>query len=268
MAYWLDIWRFRNSIEYEYKWQGNYGAKGEKRQKKIKATPEQIKKQNQKNREKYVRRLLKCNFVEGDLWITLKYPAKTRKPLYEVKKDFKKFIDSLRGKYKRRGQPLKYIYRVEVGRKGGIHVHMVINRIRGEDTDLLIQKTWKHGRVNFTSIYESGGYESLAAYITKQPDEEVEKQLSMFPVEERKELISFNSSRNLIRPAPERKVYRKRTMRKLLEEGPKPAEGFYIDKNSIYSGINPYTGMHYLQYTEYRINEIAPVQQYDRKEGG
>lgn len=268
MAYWLDIWRFRNSIEYEYKWQGNYGAKGEKRKNKIRATPEQIKKQNQKNREKYVRRLLKGNFIEGDLWITLKYPAKTKKPLHEVKKDFKNFVNSLRGKYKRRGHPLKYIYRIEVGKKGGIHIHMVINRIRGEDTDLLIQKTWKHGRVNFTSIYDSGGYEKLAEYITKLPNEEVKEQLSLFPEEERKELISFNSSRNLVRPEPERKEYRKWTMRKLLKEGPKPTKGFYIDKNSVKSGENPYTGMSYLQYIEYRIDEIAPVQQFDPGGGG
>lgn len=260
MAYWLDTWRFRNSIEYEFKWAGKYGAKGEKRKKKIKATPEQIRKQNQKNREKYVRRIIKANFEPGDLWITLKYPAKTKKPLQEVKRDFKNFIESLRGKYKRRGQPLKYVYRLEVGKKGGIHIHMVVNRIRGEDTDLLIQKSWPHGRVNYTSIYESGGYEELAAYITKMPDKEVEKQLSLLPEEERKEFISFNSSRNLIRPQPERKVYSKWTIRRLVEEGPKPTKGYYIDKESLYIGVNPYTGMSYLKYTEYKIGKIAPVQ--------
>ena len=52
--YWKDTYEFLNSNDIEYKWEGKYGAKGEKRQKKKKATPEQMKKQNQwKKREKY-----------------------------------------------------------------------------------------------------------------------------------------------------------------------------------------------------------------------
>ena len=54
--YWKDTWTFPNSNEYEYKFAGRYGAKGEKRQQREKATPEQIQKQNQSNREKKVRR--------------------------------------------------------------------------------------------------------------------------------------------------------------------------------------------------------------------
>ena len=45
---------FEDSTEYEYKFAGKYGAKGEKRQKKEKATPEQIRRQNQWNRQKTV----------------------------------------------------------------------------------------------------------------------------------------------------------------------------------------------------------------------
>ena len=45
MAYRKDVWRFPGSNEYEYKFIGNYGAKGEKRHKKQKASPEQIRKQ-------------------------------------------------------------------------------------------------------------------------------------------------------------------------------------------------------------------------------
>ena len=61
MAYILDIFRFGSSIEYEYKYKGNYGAKGEKRQPKKKATPEEIAKHNQYNKVKTVRRLIKSN---------------------------------------------------------------------------------------------------------------------------------------------------------------------------------------------------------------
>lgn len=74
MAYKKDTWVFPGSIEHEYKFMGRYGAAGEKRQAKRKPTKEQIQKQNQWNREKLMRRLIKANFCENDYWITLKYP--------------------------------------------------------------------------------------------------------------------------------------------------------------------------------------------------
>lgn len=257
--YWKDVWRFLTSNEHEYKYLGKYGAKGEKRLPKKKATPEQVKKQNQLNREKKVRRLIKANFREWDLWCTLKYPRGTRKPLGEVKKDKKKFLQTLRKAYRKRGESLKFICRLEIGKRGGIHLHILVNRIEGEpNTDVLIQSAWAEGRVNFESIYEYGGYERLADYIVKPPNEEELKQLSLFPEAEKKELIRYSSSRNLIRPEPERSKYTRRTVRKLVEEGPKPTPGYYIDKNSIYYGVNPYTGMTHYQYTEYKLGKGHP----------
>lgn len=257
--YWRDVWRFPTSNENEFKFPGKYGAKGEKRLPKKKATPEQVKKQNQWNREKKVRRLIKANFQEWDLWCTLKYPKGTRKPLKEVKKDKKKFLAILRKAYRKRGESLKFICRLEIGKHGGIHLHILVNRIEGKpNTDVLVQMAWSPGRVNFESVYEYGGYEKLANYIVKQPNEEEMVQLSMFPEEERKELSSYSCSRNLIRPEPERTKYSRRTVRKLIEEGPKPTPGYYIDKNSIYYGVNPYTGMTHYQYTEYKLGEGHP----------
>lgn len=258
MRYWKEVWRFLNSVEYEFKYAGKYGAKGEKRQEKKKATPKQIKEQNQRNKEKKVRRLLKANFLPGDLWATLTYQKETRKPLEEVMKDFKRFTRKLRAAYKKMGKQFKYIYRIEIGRHGGIHIHIVMNRIKGGDTDLLVQESWGCGHANFKSIRETDGYEKLACYIVKQPEEESEEyeQLSLFPKKEQKALLKYSCSRNLIHPKPERKEYRRWTVRKLVNEGPKPTPGFYIDKESIRTGVNPYTGMSYYYYTEFRIKEI------------
>lgn len=261
MGYNVDIYRFPNSTEYEYKYAGKYGAKGEKRAPKKKQTKEQIEKQNQYYRENRVRRLIKANFRPNDLWVTLKYQKGTRKPVSEVKKDLKAFLGKMRTAYKKKGKSFKFICRMEVGQHGGIHIHILMNRLRGgadSFTDIMVQSNWNHGRVNYTSIYATGGYKNLAAYIVKQPAAELEGQLSLFPEEERKMLCRYSSSRNLIRPEPERLHYIRRTLRKLIEQirtagEPKPEQGYYIDRDSIRCGVNPYTGMSYLHYTECRI---------------
>lgn len=253
MAYWKDVYRFKCSNEYEFKYSGNYGAKGEKRAIKKQATPAQIKKQNQYNREKNMRRLIKANFEVGDLWTTLKYPAGTKKSVFEVIKDLKRFITNMRREYKKKNVPFKWIYRIEIGEKGGIHIHFLLNRLQGEATDVFIQKKWKYGRVFYTGLYEAGGYEQLASYIVKQPQEQEAEQLSLFPEAEQRELIRYSCSRNLIRPVAERQVYSRWTVRRLIENGPTATKGYFIDKNSIVYGINPYTGMSYYRYTEIKI---------------
>lgn len=248
---------FSNSIEYEYHFAGKYGAKGEKRAPRRKKTPEQQAKVNQSQKERRVRRLIKANFKKNDIWATLKYPRGTRKSLDEVMKDFDKFRKTMREAYKKLGEKFKYIYRLEIGRNGGIHIHMIINRSRGRpDTEVLIQEAWTAGRANYQNLYDAGGYQDLAEYIVKIPDKKVMKQLSFFEEDERKVFIKYSSSRNLIKPEPICKDYRHWSLRKIIEEGPKPTPGFYIDKSSLEYGINPFTGMSYLRYTEVRIKQI------------
>lgn len=259
--YWKEKWDFVESIEYEYKFAGRYGAKGEKRQKKKKATPEQIRRQNQSNREKKMRRLIKANFRKGDIWACLKYPKGTRKKPGEVGKDVAGFLRRMRTGYKKHGTALKFICRKEIGRRGGIHIHILVNRLKGRGgTDELLQECWIHGRVNYENIHDCGGYTRLAEYIVKQPDEVVAGQLSLFDDKERKELLRYSTSRNLLRPQPERKEYRNRTVRRIVEEvrrgdGPQPTPGYFIDRGSVYLGVNPYTGYSCLRYTEYRIKD-------------
>ncbi len=254
MAYTVYIYRLGDTTEYEFKFQGNFGAKGEKRTPRQKPTPEQIKKQNQQNKVNLIRRLIKLNFAPGDLWTTLKYPKGTRPGLTQVQKDMRNFISRLRRAYKSMDEELKYIYRLEIGRLGGVHIHIIANRSKTRpDTDKLIQEKWHAGRVNCENLYERGGYQELAEYMVKQPDEEVQRQLSFFPEEERKNFCTYSPSRNLIRPVPEKHTYKRRTLRRLFEYGPEPSKDCYIDKNSIVCGTNPYTGMSYYRYTEVRI---------------
>lgn len=79
------IWDCGNTREVEEKHTGRYGARGQKRQKRRKATPEEIAKQNQWKRERDVRRLIKWNFGIGDYWFTLTY-KKGQKCYFQNKK--------------------------------------------------------------------------------------------------------------------------------------------------------------------------------------
>lgn len=251
MAYWQKRWEFLNSIEYEFTYIGNYGAKGEKRRPRKKLTPEQVEKQNYINKKNKVRRLIKANFSPGDYWVTLKYSKGTRKPLEEIKKDMKKFTDNMRRAYKRQGAEFKYIYRVEIGRNGGIHIHIILNRSRGKPAaDILLDRYWKGGHPYFAVLYEDGGYDQLASYLIKDlPEEKNEDEVDAY-------LKAYHPSRNLIRPEPEKKYYSRMTMRKLVTEGPVAQEGFYIDRDSVEIGENPFTGMSYARYTEIRLKPI------------
>lgn len=265
MAYWKDTWRFRDSNEIEYKFAGRYGAKGEKRKPKKKASPEQIAKQNQRNKEIRTRRLIKENFEKGDIWSCCKYPKGMRLDVKEVKDDKKRFFRILRDEYRKRGSTLKWIARLEIGARGGIHFHVLINRIT--DSDVIIADAWSRaisrhncrsdGLVDYRSVYDD--VKALAEYMCKAPEEGTEeyKQISMFEESDKKALLSLTSSKNLIRPEPEH-VYRSHwTMRKIIENGPVPTPGYKIDEESVLIGVNPYTGYSYCKYTEVKIAETS-----------
>lgn len=254
MAYIKDTWRFPDSIEHEYKFAGRYGAKGECRAPRQKLTPEQVARQNQLNKEKKVRRLIKANFGPNDYWVTFKYPKGTRPSIERVKRDFGRCIAKLRRLFKKGRTDLKFIYRIEIGARGGAHVHAIINRCEGIPTDILIQEAWSEGNTNFAHLHEAGQYADLAAYIVKPPSVEAQRHIDQLPPEERKEVIKFSSSRNLIRPEPERKEYSHTTMRRLIEDGPVPTPGFYIDYSSLVTGVNAFTGMSYMHYTEVKLD--------------
>lgn len=256
MAHKRKIYRFPTSNEYEYTYKGNYGAKGEKRAPKIRKTKKEIEYQNRMNKRTYIRRLIKLNFEDG-IWVTLTYGKGTRKSMDEVKRDFSNFRKNVGRVYKKSGQKFKYIYVIEIGKRGGIHIHMIVNRKEGmPETDRLISEKWIHGHPHMTPLYEDGDYEQLACYMAKIPPEEEggNKRSRM----ERMEVLTdetydYGTSRGLVKPEPEEKEYKTRTVRRLIEEGPEPTPGYYIDKSSIRTGINRFTGMSYLYYTEHLI---------------
>ena len=246
-AYIRETWEFDGTIEIEEKHTGRYGAKGQEREEKRKATPEEIAKQNQWRRQRDVRRLIKWNFSPGDYWMTLTYKKGERPTWEQMKKDLAKLIRKLRVKYKKNGWELKYIYRLAIGKKGGPHVHLLVNREANETTgtDKLLSELWENGHVYFASLYDAGGYVKLAEYITK-------------PLEEHEpdEIKRYSCSRNLIRKEPDRKEVKRRSL--VDKQGqmiyPTARKGYYIDPESVKMGINPFTGYVYRHYTLIKID--------------
>ena len=259
-GYIRQTWDCGNTREVEEKHTGRYGARGQKRQKRRKATPEEIAKQNQWKRERDVRRLIKWNFGIGDYWFTLTYKKGSRPPWKQMQKDMSKFIRKLRDKYKKYGWELKYIYRLEIGKNGGPHVHILINRKSNDETDtgLLVETLWEHGHAQTKRVYDVDSGE-LAQYITKPLQDH-----------EPEDLKRYHPSRNLIRKDPEKEEINRRSL--LDKHGrprdPKPPKGWAIVPNSVKCGKNKITGYAYRHYilikTEKRRNNMQQVNVFIR----
>jgi len=230
---------FEESIEVEESHIGRYGAPGQARELRHKATAEQIARQNQKNREKGIRRLIKKNFIPNDYWITLTYRKGERPPdIAAAKRDVRNFMDRLRRRYKKIGAVLKWMLVIEVGSRGGIHHHLVVNRV--PEGDILITDCWGRGSVHLELLYQRGDFRGLADYMAKQPD-------PGNPIA----VKHFSRSRNLEIPIPKRKELH----RIAWNREPKPPEGYYLEKDTLIAGINPVTGHRYRHYTFVRLEE-------------
>ena len=209
---------------------GNYGAPGCPRERKRKRTPEEIKRQNERNKRRKVQRLIMANFGEGDLHVTLTY-AKDRRPetAEEANALRAKFLAELRKKFRKAEVDLKYIGVTEIGSRGAVHHHIVINNPEGVDVMKLIQKAWPHGHPFFSPLYDEGEYEQLADYLLKGESEKT---------------ASYTRSRNLKIPEPKRE-----TIRSVRWKDPPPVpKGWEIIKSTLFNGINPVTGYPYQRY--------------------
>ena len=123
---------------------GRYGAPGEKRQKRVKPTQEQIRMVNAQNKAKRCRQKMLAYFKTGDILATWTYEVENRPPtMQDALKDFKKAMRYVRREYKKRGYEAFWIRNIEKGTKGAWHIHLVINEIG--DTVSIIQKAWTKG---------------------------------------------------------------------------------------------------------------------------
>lgn len=130
---------------------------------------------NDKNRQKYVRRLINANFTDKDTWATFTYDKENEPESYkQAKNDMRNYLRRLKRKLEKiEGHPeLKYIYVTEFNNelsngKVRIHHHIILNVA---DRDL-IENEWKCGARTQARRLQADelGYEGLARYITKDP---------------------------------------------------------------------------------------------------
>ena len=237
---------FADVIEVEEYHDGRYGAPGTRREKKKKATPEQVAKINQYNKEKKARRRLRQYFHENDWFVTLTYRKQERPPdMKTVKKHFRTFITKVRKEYKKNECEMFWIRNIENNRNNNWHIHLVINDI--PDLVKMLNQLWPHGTVHDSKqLYKRGGFRDLAAYITKD-EKSTRKDLGEIMDHVVTE-ASYSTSRNMPLKPPKERVLKR------WQEEPKAKQGWYIDKDSFFEGINPVTGYKYRHYSMFRID--------------
>ena len=256
--------------EIEIYYKGQYGGRGESLAKRRKPTKEEMDRANHRHRVKELRRVIQLNFTEADHLYTFKPVKNCGWTVADLKKARERFTRKLRSLYRKHGIDLKFIYRQEIGKKGGLHFHMLINEAGITLNEICeIWKSCGGHNVNVEPLYDEGGYEDLAEYIVKASPYEIEGQITMDSYQLEK-LSRYGCSRNLQRPEPEVKEYSRRTVEEIIRYGVKADDGYYLDKDSVYIGTNPYTGYSYIFYRQYKIKaagdmkrareRIAPVQ--------
>lgn len=224
-------------IEVEKHYSGRYGAPGMPRAKKKKKTPEEMARQNLWRKTRDLRRMLEANFRGGDWHVVLTCRPEDRPSVEQAPKLIRYFRDKLRKEYKAQGWELKYVITCEIGERGAVHWHMVINNMQNTfcSTASFIRKHWEWGRAHFTPLDDSREYQTLAEYLTKETAKRIESGNTV-------EKLSYMPSRNLIRPAEKREKVRA----KGWKAEPKAPKGWKVE--NLINGINKYTNRPFQKY--------------------
>lgn len=189
---------------------------------------------NERNAEDNLRWAINCNFKPGDLHIALTYKKGERPSGDECLKRVQKFLRKLRYYYKKLGKPFKYIWTTELGERGAIHHHFILEYI-----DLrLLQSFWPWGKVHLNDFLDNTGeYEVLAWYLIKNNRKAFCS--SKFPNKKR-----FNASHNLVKPI----IYYKRIKGKTFRADPKDNKSYEIIPGSFKQGIHGITATPWRRY--------------------
>ena len=108
----------------------------------------------------------------------------------------------------------------------------------------MVRRLWKFGRQDFKFLDDTGQYKDLAAYLIKETSK-------TYKENDGGHKQRYSCSRNLIMPTPKTEIVKKAA--KWLPD-PKPIKGYYIDKDTVYNGVDPFTGREYQHYTMVKLD--------------
>jgi hypothetical protein len=239
------------TIENEKYYTSRYKKKGTKKSDKVKATNEQQKKINTRQAERRLRLLINENYVTADYHLVLGYVHKRGDPYRtkeEMRSDMDIFFRLAREEYRKAGLVLKYIHVMEIGKRGARHHHLVINKADPE----LIQSCWEHGRIRVFPMDDTGQYSKLANYLIKYTEKTIGTDKAMMGKR-------WNSSQNLRKPEPEYEII---SDREWIRSEAKPIKGYYVDSDSVESGI------HNPEYSGYGFFRYTLIKEKDAQQGG
>lgn len=234
--YYKRVWKCGKTIEI-YK---SYSRPTERKKSgKRKISEEQILKNNRQRAVATLTRKLNANFNKNDAHVVLTY---TDTPsVEEARKRVKNFLRCISRKYKRIFKELKYVLVTEYLNKR-IHHHLVINGFGnlGE----LISDNWQYGLPKITMLDKSGQYRKLAEYLIKETDK-THRQA------DGSQKQRYTCSRNLIIPPSKIKSINARAWR----EEPKIPDGYYLDSETLYNGVDPFTQKKIQKYTLIELDD-------------
>lgn len=206
------------------------------RRKKENKTSEAQKKVNSRQAAKKLTWIFNENFDGTSLYVTWSF-AKENRPAgkEELRKIVDKLLRDIRKIFKEAGDVAKYVWVAEVGERGAVHVHMVLNAIEIAK----LKKCWDKGWIDIKPLDDSGQYRKLASYFVKY-SEKTMKTCEGFSGKR------YNSSKNLKIPQPTKTTVRSKNAYNHTIEIP---QGWYLDKDSVAESWHEVTGFMYFTYT-------------------
>lgn len=251
MPYIIEVVKAGSTVEVSKYYSSRFNKRGIGRGKRKSLTTKEQREVNKRAAEKKLRRLINENFQEGDTHLVLDYKLSERPTGREgMRVDADDFLKEMRKLYKSLGLEFKYIHVMEIGKKGALHHHLVINT-PDEVSQRAITKAWKgRGRTHFNPLDDTGQYAKLAAYLIKQSD-------GMLKDPDALQGKRWNSSKNLRKPTVIRKepIKDKGWYNRIARLPKKLEKSYYLDGDSVREGIHEKTGYTFFTYTFVKINQ-------------
>lgn len=230
--------------------------KNNKRANREKPTPEKIKLQNELMAKDKATRKMNANFTADDFHVVLTFKIHKRPSTQQAEKIFKKVLRLARAEYKKQGIVFKYFATYGFLPKDGVEETVGENDYEHDETvphfhftvkyiDIRVwTKIWQeYGRAMFFPLDERGEYSQLANYFLNHTKNNFREETS--PMRQR-----YTCSRNLVNPKPKEKTVNADSWR----EEPRPKKGYYIDWDSVRTGVSEVTGYPYQFYRMIKIN--------------